>query len=361
MPNTRSWISRALFVALVGVSGAAMGVNPPIPPPAQPTPEMVRWARKRIAPSGPPSVRLTALLRSLGSDSELDLQYDPEFTATAPEVFESGRFNCLSFSHLFVGLARSLGLEVDYLEVEPLRFGKTGDLVLASGHVTVGYGTGLGRKVLEIGTRPKNELNRARVIPDRRAHALHFANLGAEAFLEGRPAEATELLSKALSIEPELASAWTNLGVIRRRQGDLAGAEKAYRRAIEAEGDQMAAYHNLFSLLLFQERESAAREIEGLLARSANRNPYAWLSVGEFSLDQGRLEDSRRFLRRAYRLAPDEGDILLARAELELAEDREEKARKWFRRAEGSTTDQDRLEELRAVLFPERTASMATD
>ncbi|MDX1631607.1 MAG: tetratricopeptide repeat protein [Thermoanaerobaculia bacterium] len=361
MKKGTSWIHGTLFVGFALMAGTAMGSSLSVPPPARPTPEMVQWARARIPPSGSPTVRLGALVRALQSSSEIDLQYDADSTVTAREVFEEGRFNCLSFSHLFVGLARSLGMEVDYLEVEPLRFGKSGDLVLASGHVTVGFGTGFRRQILEIGSRPKNELIRARVIPDRRAHALHFANLGTEAFLDSRTEEATELLSKALSIEPELASAWTNLGVIRRRDGDLAGAEEAHRRAIEADGDHVAAYHNLFSLLLFQGRESAAREIESLLARSANRNPYAWLSLGEFTLEEDRLEDAQRFLRRAYRLAPREGDVLLARAELELERGELEKARKWLRRAEELTSDRQRLEELKAVLYPERTARVSTD
>lgn len=301
---------------------------------ARPTEEMLAWMDARVPRSGSDESRLAVLLRVLTSDSELGLEYDPSFTASAREVFAERRFNCLSFSHLFLGLARSRGIAVDYLEIPATRFFRDGDLVLAAGHVTVGYGRGVQRRILELGTRGEQELVRAEAIPDRRAEALHYANLGAVRLLGKEYAEAEIQLRKALEIDEDLASAWTNLGVLRRRRGDVAGAEAMYRRAIEAEGDRVVALQNLFSLLVATEREDAAREIEGLLVRNDHRNPFAWLAMGEFSLEQGRLEDADSFLRRAYRFAPKDLEVLLARAEVAMAGGHTEKAMRWLRRAE---------------------------
>ena len=59
---------------------------------------------------------------------------------------------------------------------------------------------------------------------------------------------AARSLEALLSSNPQLDYAWTNLGVIRERQGQLDEAEKAYRKALQLKPDQESAWDFLVRL-----------------------------------------------------------------------------------------------------------------
>ncbi|MCP9851074.1 glycosyltransferase [Cyanobium sp. Morenito 9A2] len=70
-------------------------------------------------------------------------------------------------------------------------------------------------------------------------------NLAALLLQLGRPDEAERLTETATAVAPEVALGWYNLGLIRRRQGDIAGALGAYGRALELAPDYAEAQQNL--------------------------------------------------------------------------------------------------------------------
>jgi len=71
--------------------------------------------------------------------------------------------------------------------------------------------------------------------------------------------EAEILYKKATELDPHLAIAYTNLGNIRFRRGDEAGAEALYRKAIEIDDRQPEAHYNLGYVML--ERGYASRAV----------------------------------------------------------------------------------------------------
>lgn len=70
--------------------------------------------------------------------------------------------------------------------------------------------------------------------------------------------EAIELYEKAISLDPFLAIAYTNLGNIRFRLGDPASAETLYVRALEIDAKQSEARYNLGYLMLERGKHAAA-------------------------------------------------------------------------------------------------------
>lgn len=62
--------------------------------------------------------------------------------------------------------------------------------------------------------------------------------------------QAEELYSRAIRLDPSLAIAYTNLGNIRFRRGDEAGAVDLYRKAIEVDLRQPEAHYNLGYVML---------------------------------------------------------------------------------------------------------------
>jgi DNA-binding transcriptional MerR regulator len=62
--------------------------------------------------------------------------------------------------------------------------------------------------------------------------------------------DAESLYSRALSLDPSLAIAHTNLGNIRFRRGDEAGAVEQYEKALALDADQPEAHYNLGYVML---------------------------------------------------------------------------------------------------------------
>jgi len=71
--------------------------------------------------------------------------------------------------------------------------------------------------------------------------------------------QAEELYKKATELDPNLAIAYTNLGNIRFRRGDEAGAEQLYRKALAIDDRQPEAHYNLGYVML--ERGYASRAV----------------------------------------------------------------------------------------------------
>ena len=71
--------------------------------------------------------------------------------------------------------------------------------------------------------------------------------------------EAEALYTRALGLDPQLAIAHTNLGNIRFRRGDDAGAEASYLRALAIDDKQPEAHYNLGYVML--ERGDAIRAV----------------------------------------------------------------------------------------------------
>ena len=99
----------------------------------------------------------------------------------------------------------------------------------------------------------------------------------------------------------------------RRRAGSTAGwrcagpataraAEAAYRKALEVDPQAVSAYQNLASLLRLQGQDEEAAELLDLAAQLGSRNPFSYLTLGDLSLAHGRLDEARRFYRKALRL-----------------------------------------------------------
>jgi tetratricopeptide (TPR) repeat protein len=76
--------------------------------------------------------------------------------------------------------------------------------------------------------------------------------------------EAVALLEQATAVCATCAPAWTELGVLHRRQGRFADAERAYLKAVEADPDYASARFNLGILyeLYLQRPELALEQYE---------------------------------------------------------------------------------------------------
>lgn len=306
--------------------------------------EMRRWLGK-VDIAGSDQDRLRNLAEKLIDDRAID--YSRDYTGTAEEVFAAGQANCLSFTHLFVGMARELNVPVFFLEVRDLdNYTREGDLIVHSDHIAVGYGPSHDLRVIDFAAGDDTNYRRMRAINDLTAIALFYSNRGAEHLRQGELEAAREWLHGAVSIDQTLAPAWVNYGVVLRRLGEIDLAEEVYRKALEIDSGELAAYQNLAAVLRIKGRSEEALELLSLVARSGNRNPYSYVALGDLSQRHGRTEEAERFYRRAMRLGREDAEPIAALGLLELDSGDVLAARKMLKKAQRIEPEQPRVARL---------------
>lgn len=315
------------------------------------TDEMRLWAQSRIARGLKDEEKLTRLRDELLDPDQMSLQYSWGYTGTASEVFKERRANCLAFTYLFVGMAREVDVPVYFLAIDNVAsYRRQGDLVVVSDHVAVGYGERGQRTIFDFSEEPEEDPRFVRKISDLTAIAMFHSNKGAESLQAGDLESALNWLRVAVAVDPNLASAWVNFGVVLRRNGKLEDAELAYKRALERDPSLDSAYQNLSSLLRSLGRVDEAKAYEATLAETPTRNPYTYLSLGDISLASGKLADAERFYRRAVKLTDSDADVFAALGQLAVANGDERLARKMLKRASRTGQDSERLVQLESAL-----------
>jgi len=313
--------------------------------------EMRSWAHQHVSDQLPTDQRLDRLLAVLMGQGGLELTYQVGATGTAEEVFASRHANCLSFTSLFVGMARELGVDAFYLDVGDVeKFEREGTLVVESGHITAGFGSGSLLRILEFTPIAKPNYRQLHRISDLTAIALFYSNRGAELLRKSQERDALVWLHKSVALDPELARGWINLGVALRRTGDPAGAEAAYRKALESDPAAVAAYQNLAALLFAAGRAREGDELMALSGKLDIRNPFNFLSLGDVALSHGRFEEARRFYRKAQHLEGAGAEAEAALGQLALAKGDKREARRWFRKAAAHDGANERVKRLAAQL-----------
>lgn len=313
---------------------------------------MRTWVRETVRLEGSER-RLGHLLKAILERDGRQMLYQRGSTATAREAWQTSRANCLSFTHLYVGLAREVGLDVYYLRVSDVqRFEKEGDLVIASDHVTAAWGPPGQRRVLDFSDRPVTAYRDTEPISDLTAIALHYANVGAERIREGRLHEAEESLRLSVRIDPQLGDGWVNLGVALRRLGRTREAEASFRRAVEVDPRLVPGYNNLAVLLEAEDRFEEARRFRDLASsRRDYRDPFSYLALGDLAMRDGDLGEAGRLFQVARKLKPKHAEPLAALGQWALAVGRRDEAERWYLRASSIDPRDARVEALNRLLW----------
>jgi tetratricopeptide (TPR) repeat protein len=95
-----------------------------------------------------------------------------------------------------------------------------------------------------------------------------------------RSGEAEVLLDSIVSTHPDSAIAWNELGILRRKNGQLAAANEAYLQAIDAAPNYALAHRNrgvLLDLYLGQPKEALAHYERYLELSGPDKEVEAWV------------------------------------------------------------------------------------
>lgn len=322
------------------VSGTALALAPPETPIVVPTAdeafaldaEMQAFVLP-LKEIHEPRMRLQALIAALEARGMFSLDY-AEVTRTAPGTFHDRQGNCLSFTMLFVTLARATGLQAYYQTVVvPPTWSNDGQVVVAN-HVNTAVMTGRGEgTVVDFNIRPYQSDHRSRRISDSYALALFYTNLGAEAMLREDPAAALVYLRESARVRPDIAGVWVDLGVLYARHGRYEHAEAAYLRALDVDGDEPSAMANLALVYQALGEAELAAEYNDRVQSYRERNPYYHFASATKAYEEQQFETALASLRKALRLKPDEREFYELRGQVQTALGKSHDATASFERA----------------------------
>jgi Flp pilus assembly protein TadD len=251
--------------------------------------------------------RVRAIVDFMVGDDGLALRYREQPTLGIAESYARREVNCVSFTLMFVALARASGIRAH---------AQASDDVLAAGvldgmayrvtHMNAGVDVGGRVLAVDIGWRDVLAEREPHRISDARAVALLHDNRAVEWLLQGDIAMAAAEVERALALDPSNATSWSNAGVVRARGGDAASAERAYLQALGLRRDHIAALGNLVGLYRARGAAALARAYQSRLERAQASDPFSQFLLGQQRMEAGAYADAIAHFRRAIRLLPRE-------------------------------------------------------
>jgi Flp pilus assembly protein TadD len=272
------------------------------------TPEMRAFLDAQVNRSAGANLKLRQLVSAVMSRDTFGLQYD-ERTRTASETFRTRRGNCLSFSTMFVALARDVGLSVQFQEVDiPPDWTQDKETFVLNRHVNVRVLLEpIGSVVVDFNTADFRTSYDMRPISDDQALAHYYNNVGVERMLSGDQGVALAAFRAAIADhDPRFSPAWANLGTLYLRRGSPSYAEAAYLHALDADRDSLVVMSNLARLYDRQGDSDRAARYRRRVLRHRMHNPYYRYQLAREAFAEADYDGAIHHLKYATRKKKDE-------------------------------------------------------
>jgi len=236
-----------------------------------------------------------------------NFDYEPSLTLTAADTFNRRAGNCLSFSNMFVAMAREAGLKAWFQEVKLTpEWSNINNTFLVSMHVNAVVQDARSEYVVDVSGAKRAKWVRIRRLSDAEAEAQYYNNYGADALVENDLATAFAYLVKAIRTAPDTSYIWSNLGVVYNRNGQAEDAKRAYAVALEINPAEIVALNNLHTIYVHEGDLVRAERLSSRVERHRLKNPYYLHRLSSQALDERRYEDAIALLKRAIKLDKEE-------------------------------------------------------
>jgi len=299
------------------------------------SPEMRAFLDAHVDRRGSDSLKVRQLVGAIFDPASFGLHYD-EHTRTASETFRTRRGNCLSFSAMFVVMARDVGLRAEFQEVDiPPDWSLDNDTLVLNRHVNVRLKIEpSGTLVVDFNVADFRASYDMRTISDPRALAHYTNNVGFERMQAGDTAAALANFRAAIvDSDRRFSPAWTNLGTLYLRSGQLAWAEAAYLQALKSDRTNLVAMSNLTHVY---ERQGDLERVERTRRRVTAyrwRNPYYRYQLARQAFADTRYDTAIGHLKYAIRHKRNEDRFYELLGQCYRHEGNEPEARRWLDRA----------------------------
>ena len=304
----------ALFLALLWHHPSALAQPEPgqaivAPNEVMALPEPLReQVHSQILHDNPgPHERLERLGAFMFAPEGLGMNYVEDANLTVAQAYEARTANCLTFTLLFLALAKEAGLEATPQEIEQiLGFRQADGTLYLSNHVNATVRVGGRRYTVDVAGDRIIPRDRPIPITTTRLIAHYYNNLAIAHLAAADHAGALALLDVALALDPGYAAYWSNAGVVRTRNGDQRGGEKDYRHALALDPNNTNALFNLAGLAARTGDRSLEAEYRKRLARIQRSDPFHAFVQAVNAENAGDLSRAIREYRRAVDLQPQE-------------------------------------------------------
>jgi Flp pilus assembly protein TadD len=324
---------------------------------AEPSPEMRAYVASLVGAVRAPAGRFRALFGGLVRDGYFHSVYSANQTLTAAETFVERGGNCLSYTNMFIALAREAGLQASYQIVDvPPSWDADADFLIRYTHINVL----LKNLRLEPGAQPQVIVDfnvvhpeddyRRREVSDAYADGLFHANISISLLRDGLVKESFAHLRRALEIAPSNLDLWINLGAFYANQGDYEGAMAAYQVALQLNPNSRPAFSGLARSYANAGNEAQAAFYEQKVRNYRETNPYYHFAMAQAAYERSQFEESLAYVNAAIGLKRRAPKFYLLRALVEHQLGQPEAAAASLRRAQRFGLEQgDKAELLRSM------------
>lgn len=266
--------------------------------------EMRAFVAEHVDGSRAGRERMRRLLSAMIESGLMSLDYNDAKTKTARQTFHDRVGNCMSFTALFVALAREADLDVRFqtVEVPPIWYADS-DLVILNNHVNALIKQNFGsRVVVDFNVTELKGDYETREVSDEYALALYYNNVAMDALRKGDLERSFRLLKKSIETYPDIAGNWANLGVIYSRSNEDDYAIAAYMKALDLDGKHRPSLTNLASIYQGRGDHERADYFARQVRRYQDQNPYYHYYHALAAYNNGDLATAEERLARAIEL-----------------------------------------------------------
>lgn len=315
----------------------------PAVPVAEPSPAMVAYVQSVVSDSPSTSRRFRELFAGLHRDGYFNAVYSAQRTLTAAETFESRGGNCLSYTNMFVALARAAGLDARYQVVDtPATWDADAGFLIRYTHINVVLRNVRMDEhpgdtvIIDFNDVHPDPVYPHREVSDAYAESLYYANHSVRLMREDKPRRSFAYLRRALETAPQNSDLWINLGAFYATQQDFASSVEAYEIARRINPRNKAAYSGLARSYASIGNEEMAAVYEEKVRNYRRRNPYYHYALAQYAFEASDYQGSLEHVERAIDLSRREPTFHLLKAlvhqqlgDLDAAQESMEKARRF--------------------------------
>ncbi len=258
-----------------------------------------------------------ALLRFIFKSDQLPLHYVNSATLVAHETLQRREANCLSLTILAYALAKEVGFNAEFHEVQIPEYWITdGHQSRLNGHVNLlvvppvlsfengAVNYSLSRITVDFDTENRGKAWPSRVVTKEDIVAMFYNNKAADSLVAADYAQAFAYLKAAVEIAPNSAQTWANLSVLYRQVGLYKDAEESYLFSLRLNPNNSNTMANLAVLYRLVGQTAKAIELEEVVARKRKLNPFYHLMLGDEALNAQQTDIAKIHFNQALRLNP---------------------------------------------------------
>ena len=268
------------------------------------TDEMRAFAVAAVRRGHTESTRVEALAMALNSAHGLHMEYDSEATLTPEEAFRQRRANCLSYTLLFVALARSQGIDARFNEVDVPPVWDLGDerISLLYRHINARVDRpGLPTPVVDVSDE-YDPYYPQRTVSDAVAEAQYYNNRSVDLRIARQPLQALRYEARALQLAPQAAYLWTNLAALYLQMDQPRAARVAIDQALRLDDADPLAYDTAANVYQGAGEPQLAARYREMGEDFRDRNPYYHYQLGLAALRGGNAARAQQELAQAIEL-----------------------------------------------------------